>query len=334
MSGDNFRVNIRTQGFKIGHASNLDAVTGCSVVLCEEGAVCGIDKRGGGTTTRQADAFEPWHVVQSVHGVLLTGGSAFGLGALSGVLAYLEERKIGFDMRVARVPIVAAVGLFDLGIGSGSVRPDPNMAYQACMNATTKSPEEGCIGAGTGATAGKLLGMDHAMKSGIGWSSLESESGLVIEALVAVNPGGDIVNPDDGTILAGVRSPVTNEELRRTTYFADARKVLLQFANLPQVEAVIENTVIGVVLTNAKLTKIQATKVAQMAHDGLARTIRPAHTMFDGDTIFTLARGEVETDVSIVGALAAEVFSEAIVGAALNAQGLGGLPAAVDVPSQ
>ena len=154
MSGDSLRVDILTKGFKIGHASNLDALTGCSVVLCEEGAVCGIDKRGGGTTTRQADAFEPWHVVQSVHGVLLTGGSAFGLGALSGVLAYLEEREIGFDMRIVRVPIVAAAGLFDLGIGSGSIRPDPEMAYQACMNATTEAPEEGCIGAGTGATAG------------------------------------------------------------------------------------------------------------------------------------------------------------------------------------
>jgi len=334
MSGANLRAKIRTHGFKIGHASDLEALTGCSVVLCEDGAVCGIDKRGGGTTTRQADAFEPWHVVQSVHGVLLTGGSAFGLGALSGVLAFLEEREIGFDMRVARVPIVAAAGLFDLAIGNGIIRPDPDMAYEACMNATTELPLEGCIGAGTGATAGKLLGMGHAMKSGIGWDSLELETGLILEALVAVNPGGDIINPADGAILAGVRSTVSGDEYQRTTYFADARKVLMQFTNPPQVEAGIENTVIGVVLTNAKLTKVQATKVAQMAHDGLARTIRPAHTMFDGDTVFTLARGEVEADVSVVGALAAEVFSDAIVSAALNAKGLGGLPAAIDVPTQ
>jgi len=334
MSGDNLRSIIRTPGFKIGHASNFDALTGCSVVLCEEGAVCGIDKRGGGTTTRQADAFEPWHVVQSVHGVLLTGGSAFGLGALSGVLAYLEEREIGFDMRVARVPIVAAAGLFDLGIGNGTIRPDPDMAFQACVKATTEAPIEGCVGAGTGATAGKLLGMDHAMKSGIGWNSLELETGLIVEALVAVNPGGDIINPADGAIIAGVRSAVSGDEHQRAAYFADARSVLLRFASNSPIETGIENTVIGVVLTNAKLNKSQATKVAQMAHDGLARTIRPAHTMFDGDTIFSLANGEVEADVSLVGALAADVFSEAIVSAALSATGLGGLPAAVDVPTQ
>jgi L-aminopeptidase/D-esterase-like protein len=326
-------MNIMVPGIKIGHAHDEQALTGCTVILCEDGATCGIDKRGGGTTTRQADAFEPWHVVQQVNGILLSGGSAFGLGALSGVLQYLEDRKIGFDMRVVKVPIAAAAGLFDLGIGKADRRPDPEMAYQACQNASHRRPEEGCVGAGMGATVGKLLGLDFAMKSGIGFATLDlATTGLVVAALAAVNAGGDIVDPATGEIVAGVRSPDWSPTKPDTSYFADAFEVLKTFQN--PVTAPIEdgNTIIGAILTNAKLNKIQATKVAQMAHDGLARTARPAHTMYDGDIIFSLCTGDILADVSVVGAIAAEVFSTAMLRGVRAATAMGDLPAAADVP--
>lgn len=323
---------IRTPGIKIGHQDDPIALTGCTVILCEEGAVCGLDKRGGGTTTRQADAFEPWHVVQQVHGVLLTGGSAFGLGALSGVLQYLEENEIGFDMRVARVPIAAAAGLFDLGIGDAMVRPSPEMAYQACLKATANRPEEGCVGAGMGATVGKILGMDFAMKSGIGWYGETLDSGLVVEAIAAVNAGGDVINPDNGQIIAGVRSPKSGDQNKRASYFADAQQLIKKLDPQTAPGNRIENTVIGAVLTNAVLDKVQATKIAQMAQDGLARSVRPIHTMYDGDTIFSLASCDVTADVSLVGSLSAEVFGQAVVRAVLKAKSMGGLPAAADVP--
>ena len=326
-------MNIRVPGIKIGHAHDEQALTGCTVILAENGASCGIDKRGGGTTTRQADAFEPWHVVQQVNGILLSGGSAFGLGALSGVLQYLEDRDIGFDMRVARIPIAAAAGLFDLGIGRADRRPDPEMAYQACENASHRLPEEGCVGAGMGATVGKILGLDFAMKSGIGFASLEiTESGLVVEAIAAVNAGGDIIDPATGKIVAGVRSPKWVPKNSETSYFANAFEVLKTFQN-PLTPPIDEgNTIIGAILTNAQLTKMEATKVAQMAHDGLARTTRPAHTMFDGDTIFSLCTGDISADVSVVGAIAAEVFSTAILRGVRAATTMGALPAAGDVP--
>jgi L-aminopeptidase/D-esterase-like protein len=333
-------MNIQVSGIKIGHAHSRRALTGCTVILCEEGATCGIDRRGGGTTTRQADAFEPWHVVDRVYGVLLTGGSAFGLGALSGVLRFLEEKGIGFDMRVARVPIVAAAGLFDLGIGDGSRRPDPEMAFDACLRANEEAPAEGCVGAGMGATVGKILGLQQAMKSGIGWASRRIGPDLVVEAITAVNAGGDIVDPASGRIVAGVRAPATEVSMPSSTadqgtgkqnYFANALDVFELFATQEQLPDSGENTVIGVVLTNAALSKMQATKVAQMAQDGLARSVRPAHTMFDGDTIFTLATGEVAANVSMVGAFAAEVFAEAIVRGVRAATPLGGLPVASDV---
>lgn len=325
---------IRTPGIKIGHQDDPEALTGCTVVLCEEGAVCGMDKRGGATTTRQADAFEPGHVVQQVHGLLLTGGSAFGLGALSGVLQYLEENGIGFDMRVARVPNAAAAGLFDLGIGDAMVRPTPEMAYRACLQANSNRPVEGCVGAGMGATVGKILGMDFAMKSGIGWSSEQLDSGLVVEAIAAVNPGGDVIDPNDGQIIAGVRSPEPKDENNRADFFADAQQLIKTLDPQTTPNNGIENTVIGAVLTNANLDKIQATKVAQMAQDGLARSVRPIHTMYDGDTIFTLATCHVNADVNLVGSVAAEVFGQAVVRAVLMAKSMGGLPAVIDIPDE
>lgn len=326
-------MNIKTPGIKIGHAHDEQALTGCTVILCEGGATCGIDKRGGGTTTRQADAFEPWHVVQQVHGILLTGGSAFGLGALGGVLDYFEDREVGFEMRVAKVPIVAAAGLFDLGIGASDRRPDPEMAYQACLAASTALPEEGNVGAGMGATVGKILGLDFAMKSGIGFASLViEETGLIVEAIAAVNAGGDIIEPTTGKIVAGVRSPNWNPSEIHSSYFANALEVLKTF-QLPDNSLADEgNTIIGAVLTNAKLNKIQATKIAQMAHDGLARVARPAHTMYDGDTIFSLCVGAIDADVSVVGTMAAEVFSAAMLRGVRAAQARGNFPAASDVP--
>lgn len=323
---------IKTPGIKIGHQDDPVALTGCTIILCEDGAVCGLDKRGGATTTRQADAFEPWHVVQQVHGLLLTGGSAFGLGALSGVLQYLEENQIGFDMRVVRVPIAAAAGLFDLGIGDAMVRPTPEMAYKACLNATSDRPEEGCVGAGMGATVGKILGMDFAMKSGIGWYGEILDSGLVVEAIAAVNPGGDVINPDNGQIIAGVRSPNSGDQSNKANYFANAQQLIKKLDPQTDISNRIENTVIGAILTNAILDKVQATKVAQMAHDGLARSVRPIHTMYDGDTIFTLASCDLSADVSQVGSLSAEVFGQAVLRAVLMAKSMGGLPAAADVP--
>ncbi|KPK02698.1 MAG: hypothetical protein AMJ56_20665 [Anaerolineae bacterium SG8_19] len=323
---------IRTPGIKIGHQDDPVALTGCTVILCEEGVVGGLDKRGGGTTSRQADAFEPWHVVQQVHGLLLTGGSAFGLDALSGVLRFLEENEIGFDMRVARVPIAAAAGLFDLGIGDAMVRPTPEMAYQACLKATANRPDEGCVGAGMGATVGKILGMEFAMKSGIGWYSELLNSGLVVEAIAAVNPGGDVINPDNGQIIAGVRSPTSGNHDKRAGYFADAQQLIKKMDPQTNPGHGIENTVIGAVLTNAILDKIQATKVAQMAQDGLARSVRPIHTMYDGDTIFTLASCDVPADVNLIGSVGAEVFGQAVVRAVLNAKSMGGLPASADAP--
>jgi L-aminopeptidase/D-esterase-like protein len=323
---------IKTPGIKIGHQDDPVAITGCTVILCEDGAVCGLEKRGGATTTRQADAFEPWHVVQEVHGLLLTGGSAFGLGALSGVLQYLEEQGVGFDMRVARVPIAAAAGLFDLGIGDATVRPSPEMAYQACLKANSNRPEEGCVGAGMGATVGKILGIDFAMKSGIGWHSESLDSGLVVEAIAAVNPGGDVVDPASGQIVAGVRSPDPGNKKLRENYFADAQQLIKSLDPQATPGNGIDSTVIGAVLTNAILDKVQATKVAQMAQDGLARSVRPIHTMYDGDTIFTLATCHLTADVNLVGSLAAEVFGQAVVRAVLKAKSMGGLPAVADIP--
>lgn len=334
MLSDQETEEIKTPGIKIGHQDDPAALTGCTVILCEDGAVCGLDRRGGGTTTRQADAFETWHVVQQVHGLLLTGGSAFGLGALSGVLQYLEENGVGFDMRVTRVPIAAAAGLFDLGIGDPMVRPSPEMAYQACLKANAYRPEEGCVGAGMGATVGKILGMDFAMKSGIGCHSEALDSGLVVEAIAAVNPGGDVVDTDNGQIIAGVRSPKPGKKDKRADYFADAQQLIKTLDPQAMPGTGFENTVIGAVLTNAILDKVQATKVAQMAQDGLARSVRPIHTMYDGDTIFTLASCHVTADVNLVGSLAAEVFGRAVVRAVLKAKSMGGLPAAADVPDE
>ena len=319
-------------GIKVGHADDPQALTGCTVVLCEHGAVGGVDQRGGAPGTRETDLLRPMHLVQKVHAVLLAGGSAFGLDAATGVMKYLEERGIGFDARVARVPIVPAAILFDLGLGDSKVRPDAAMGYRACENASTQRPAEGNAGAGMGASVGKILGAGGAMKAGLGTASVDLGGGCVVGALAAVNALGDVVDPASGRILAGARpAKLGPVRVGGDGPFADTLEVMRGFVGKTAMRfASRANTVIGVVATNAALTKDEANKVAQMAHDGLARAVRPAHTLFDGDTIFALSTGQKNVDVNIVGAFAAEVMAQAIVHAVLQAKAAGGLPAAAD----
>ena len=316
-------------GILVGHAQNDEALTGCTVILCEKGAVGGVDQRGGAPGTREVDALHPMHLVSKVHAVVLAGGSAFGLEAATGVMRFLEEKGVGFDTRVVKVPIVPAAILFDLGVGRSDVRPDAAMGYQACQNATTEPPAEGNVGAGTGATVGKILGPALCMKSGVGTASLDIGAGVMVAAIVAVNAFGDVIDPSSGQIIAGARSKdVGPIHIGTPGYFADTLHVMQTLIGRTALGFGSKgNTVIGVVATNAKLDKEQANKVAQMAHDGLARTIRPAHTMVDGDTIFAIATGEHAADVNIVGAYAAEVFAQAILRAVRAAKPVAGIPA-------
>lgn len=320
-------------GLRVGHAQDEEALTGCTVILCEDGAVGGVDQRGGAPGTRETDSLQPMHLVNQVHALVLSGGSAFGLDAASGVVRYLEERGIGFDVGPARVPIVPAAILFDLGIGKADVRPDAAMGYQACLNATDSPPAEGNVGAGMGATVGKILGIGQAMKSGIGVATTQVGNGLLIGAIVAVNAFGDVIDPKTGQIIAGARSPQTGSmQIGSKGYFADTLQVMKTLVSQAGFEFKAgKTTVIGVVATNAKLNKEQINKVAQMAQDGLARTVRPAHTMVDGDTIFAIATGQIEADVNIIGSFATEMVAEAILRSVRMARPIAGLPAASEI---
>lgn len=312
-------------GLRVGHYTDTRRPTGCTVVLAEAGAVCGVDVRGGAPGTRETDLLDPVSSVQQVHAVLLSGGSAFGLDAAAGVVRYLEEKAIGFPVGVGRVPIVPAAILFDLRLGDWTIRPDAKAGYAAAGAATAGPIAEGSVGAGAGATVGKLRGMERAMKGGIGTASVRLPSGAVVAALVAVNAVGDVVDPGSGRPLAGLRT----EDGKALGGTLD----LLLAGETPGRPLPGENTSIGVVATNARLDKAQATKVAQMAHDGLARAIRPVHTPWDGDTIFALSTGAVEVADAplVVGALAAEVVAQAVVRAVRTAHGLPGLPSASDL---
>lgn len=319
-------------GILVGHAHDEEALTGCTVVLCEAGAVGGVDQRGGAPGTRETDSLRPLHLVQQVHALVLSGGSAFGLDSATGVVRYLEERGVGFDVRVARVPIVPAAILFDLGVGRADVRPDAAMGYQACLNASAERPAEGNAGAGMGATVGKALGTGQAMKSGIGTASVEIGDGIIVAALAAVNAFGDVIDPHTGRIVAGVRGfEHDGRWIGAGRPFADTLWVMNAMAAntlvFPGPPITGGNTVIGVAATNARLDKEQANKVAQMAQDGLARSVRPAHTMLDGDTIFALSLGDRSADVNLIGAYAAEVFAQAVLNAVNAAQPAAGLPA-------
>ena len=313
-------------GIEVGQAQDDEALTGCTVILCRKGAVAGVDVRGGAPGTRETDLLNPSTLLQKVHAVMLAGGSAYGLDAASGVMRYLEEKNIGLDTGVAKVPIVPAAILFDLMVGRPDVRPDAEMGYRAASSASSDAPAEGNVGAGAGASVGKIYGPKSAMKTGVGTASMRV-GGIVIGAIVAVNAFGDMIDPSNGRIVAGARSNKKDVAPDDEGYFLDTLEVMKTLTGRMIFKvATKSNTVIGAIATNAKLTQAEATKVAQMAQDGLARTIRPAHTMLDGDTIFTLATGQKKSDPTTVGAFAAEVMAQAILRGARNSASAGKLP--------
>ena len=322
------------EGVKVGHHTLSERPTGCTAILTEGGAVGGVDVRGGAPGTRETDLLDPVNTVQEVHAVVLSGGSAFGLDSASGVVKYLEEKDIGYPVGPLKVPIVTGAILFDLFTGGKpEIRPGADCGYRAAAAATTGPVSEGNVGAGAGATLGKLGGPGRAMKGGLGSAAITLSDGLTVAALVAVNAVGDVVDPATGRVVAGVRT----EDGKG---LADARELLRSGAlhraatdRPPPSARPGANTTIGVVATNARLTKAEATKVAQMAHDGFARAIHPTHTPGDGDTVFALATGQHDGPASLMtlGALAADVMAEAIVRAARSATGLPGLPAASDL---
>ncbi|SPE24297.1 Peptidase S58, DmpA [Candidatus Sulfopaludibacter sp. SbA3] len=304
-------------GLRVGHISDFDAITGCTAILCEQGAVAGVDIRGSASGTEETPTLDPGHVTGRIHAILLAGGSAFGLEAASGVRRYLEHRGVGFDTGVAKVPIVPAAILYDLGIGKSGVRPNLAMGEAAAAAATTDAVKEGCVGAGTGATVGKCLGMACAMKSGIGSYTVSLPGGVLVSALVAVNAFGDVRDPATGKIVAGARKDARNRE------FVDTQDYLKRQAARGWAG---RNTTLGVVATNAALTKVEANKLAQFASLGMARTIYPVNTMFDGDTVFGLSLGDRHADINSLGVAAAEALAESILRAVRNAHTLGGIP--------
>jgi L-aminopeptidase/D-esterase-like protein len=294
------------EGIKVGHFTESRRPTGCTVILYEEGAVAGVDVRGSAPGTRETDLLNPINTVDKVHAIVLSGGSAFGLDTASGVMRYLEERDYGYQTAVGKVPIVPAAILYDLGTGDPKIRPDAEAGYQACLSAKTGPVEEGSVGAGTGATVGKLAGGTRT-KGGIGTSSIRLPNGVVVGAIVAVNCVGDVIDPTTGKIVAGALRPGGKE-------FLNIMEAWRSGSDLTRAPRPGESTTIGVVATNAAFDKTQMTKIAQMAHDGIARAVNPAHTPFDGDTLFAMATGTSSARVhhGIIGALAAEAVSEAI----------------------
>lgn len=307
-------------GIKVGHVSDFEAITGCTAILCEQGAVGGVDIRGSATGTEETPTLDPGHVTPQLHGILLAGGSAFGLEAASGVRRYLEHRGVGFPTGAAKVPIVAAAILYDLGIGKPNVRPTLAMGEAAASAATADAVAEGCVGAGTGATVGKILGMKHAMKSGLGTSTVSLPGGLLVSALAAVNAVGDVRDPATGHILAGARKTPESRDL------LDTVEHMKQAPATPRAGRALKNTTLAVVATNARLNKVQARKLAQLAGLGMARTIFPVNTMSDGDICFALSLGELQADIDVLGVAAAEALAAAIVRAVKLARTLGGVP--------
>lgn len=305
-------------GIRVGHATNLEAATGCTVIICPDGTVGGVDQRGGAPGTRETDLLRPMHSVQTVNAIMLSGGSAYGLAAADGVMRYLEEQRIGYKAQNGIiVPIVPAAILFDLTIGRADVRPDAAMGYAACQAATSDAVQQGTIGAGTGCRIGAGMGNELATKGGIGTTSVDLGDGLIVSALIAVNAVGDVIN-EAGRIIAGMRHPPDGNQ------FVGSLSVMRAMSRMVDTPAP-GNTVIGVVATNAKLTKEQVNKVAQMAQDGIAQAIRPAHTMYDGDTLFAVATGEISANVNAIGAFAAEVVAKAIRNAVYTATSLAGV---------
>jgi len=315
------------QGVKVGHFTDSRRPTGCTVLLFEKGATAGVDVRGSAPGTRETDLLNPVNSVQQVQAIVLAGGSAFGLDAASGVVRYLDEHHLGYRVGDIVVPIVPAAILYDLQIGDARIRPTAESGYKACQAATSQRVVEGNVGAGAGATIGKMFGPKQAMKSGLGSASIRvGSTGIVVGAIVAVNAVGDVVDPKTGKIIGGARKP-------------DGSGFMDSMARIREGYSVgagaTANTTIGVVATNVALDKVQATKVAQMAHDGLARTIFPVHTPSDGDTIFAVATGEipVRANHGAIGALAAEAMAQAVLRAVRSARGIAGLPGYSDLQS-
>lgn len=307
-------------GIRVGHASDLEALTGCTVILCEGGAVAGADVRGSATGTEEFQVMNPLHVTEHVHAIVLAGGSAFGLEAASGVRRFLEQKGVGFETRAAKVPIVPCAILYDLAIGKANVRPTREMGEAAAAAATDGPVKEGAAGAGTGAAVGKIFGMRQAMKSGVGSATVALEgsyAGVQAAALAAVNAFGDVKDPESGKLVAGARRAPDSMEL------ADTARAMKRGRRGGFRQ---ENTTLVVVATNAALTKVQATKLAQLAQNGLVRSISPAHTMFDGDLVIALSLGKAEADVNALGVAAAEATAQAILRAVRAAPSLGGLP--------
>ncbi len=319
-------------GIEVGHHTDTRRPTGCSVVIARAGAVAGVDVRGAAPGTRETDLLAPQNLVSEVHAIVLAGGSAWGLDAASGAMRWLEEHGVGLDVGVARLPLVPAAVLFDLPLGDARIRPDAAAGYAACAAASRQPPAQGSVGAGAGAVVGKMFGLQHAMKGGIGSASVRV-AGVTVGALVACNAVGDVVDPDTGLPLAGARS-ADGRTLR------DTRRALLR-GDVPHPLLAGSNTTIGVIATDARLSKVQAQRLAMSGHDGLARSIDPVHTMSDGDTLFTLATGQAaqHPGMMVLATMAAEAVARATVAAVLAARGLaleGGLilPAHAEMPRQ
>ena len=310
-------------GIKVGHHTLTERPTGCTVVLIEAGATAGVDVRGAAPATRDTDLLNPTKMVEQIYGVALSGGSLFGLSTGDGVLRYLEEKNIGIVYGNRHIPIVPGASIFDLGVGDARIRPTADCGYRAAQSASSAPVVEGSVGAGAGATLGKLAGMARAMKSGIGSAAISMPDGLIVAALVVVNPLGDVIDPATGKVVAGARTPGGNG-------FADARVIMR--SGTPRVNRG-DNSTIGVIATNARLTKAQASYLAQLTDDGYARAIWPIHTMVDGDTVFAIATGGKTGDPDLVtlGALAADVMATAVIRAATQATGLPDLPAVRDL---
>ena len=304
-------------GIRAGHVSDFDGVTGCTAILCEQGAVGGVDIRGSASGTQEIDTLSPGHVTDRVHGILLAGGSAFGLEAAAGVRRYLAGRKVGYAFGGQHIPIVPGAILFDLGIAKANVHPNAAMGEAAAAAATTDAVQEGCVGAGTGATIGKLFGMARAMKGGIGSFTVTLPGGVLVSALVAVNALGDVRDPATGKIIAGARKSASSRE------FVDSESEMKRGV---VIGAATPNTTLAVVATNARLNKVQANKLAQFASLGMARTIYPVNTMADGDVAFALSLGALQADINNLGVAAAEAVAQSILRAVRLAKTLGGVP--------
>ncbi len=310
---------IDIEGIKVGHVSDFEAITGCTVMLFESPATAAVDLRGGGTSTRQIDSLLSHNTFGKIHAILLTGGSAFGLDATSGVIKYLEEKNVGLEVgHGIVVPSVPTAVIFDLGIGDGRIRPDREMGYEACKQATSSEVEEGSVGAGTGATIGKLMGLGHATKGGIGTRSYKLQNGVIVGVLVVVNAFGDVISPTSGQILAGVRNSERGNQFPGTVEMF--KQGIIRRADSYQ------NTTLAVVVTNASFSKSELLRISTLAQTGLTKVISPVHTVQDGDMVISVSAGNLKEDVNLLGVIAAELTQKAIIRAVEQSTTLGGIP--------